>query len=228
MAVPLLAQSISRPGLACHSIAAWPVTYGKLALRPGKQWTNMEAVRISSPDAASRQIDVAIALLYSGEDAVAAHTLAGAAADIVARCRATSGPDEARPIEPRDACGLSGTDFAEVIQATAEIVRELPQTPYSIEQFALADTCALLVSTIIGVGQLRGKLTISQAVFAFWYLACRLSALGPTFEHKKSIRSIFGNLSRKSVSYRLAVGRRVLLEEMQRIAPVPTGRRTRR
>ena len=178
----------------------------------------MESVRINKPDAASQQLDVAIATLFTQDNAVVVQTLAGAAAAIVAETNAATAPVESWHIAARQACGVGGEQFTEIMQFAAEHARQAGTAPYSIERFTLAETTGLLVSTIFGVGQIRGKLTISQCVFVLWNLACRLSALGPEFRYKQQIRSCFGNLGRKSLKYRLVVGRRVLLAEMDRIA----------
>jgi hypothetical protein len=177
----------------------------------------MDNAPISKIDAASRQLDYAIALLFAQEDAVAVQTLAGAAADIAAEGGSAAPPNDSWNIAPRDACGMNGATYTAVVQAAERLSREVARAPFSVTRFTLTDTTELLAASILAVGQQRGRLTISQSVFEFWYLSSRLNVLGPSFEFRRQIREIFGNLSRKSVKYRLAVGRSVLTEEMERI-----------
>lgn len=72
-----------------------------------------------------------------------------------------------------------------------------------------------MAMAVMNLAELTGKLTPSQSVFQLWHLACNLDVLTRDLEHYGTIRSIFGNLSRRTYEYRLAVGRRVLREALE-------------
>lgn len=174
-------------------------------------------MRITKAEAARRQLDVAIALLFTKEDLVAVHTLTGAAAEIASELRQSADAPEPWSFKTPMVCGLDENEYFSIMRSTRDYLGSAKSEAFSIEDFSVPDTIALIAQTNFALGELSLRLSVSQSIFQLWFLACQLDSLSPSFEHAARIRAIFGNISRRTMNYRLSVGRRVLLEEMDRI-----------
>jgi hypothetical protein len=103
------------------------------------------------------------------------------------------------------------------MQAPRQVLETAEPAEYSVTEFSIGDTISLLARTILNLGQISERLTISHSVFQLWFLSSNFDQLNKSFEHLPRVRSIFGNLSRRSMDYRLSAGRQLLLEEMQKV-----------
>jgi len=99
--------------------------------------------------------------------------------------------------------------------STQDIFKHPEVDPDSTHEFAIPDTLASLATAVFNVAKLAGELTTPQAVYQIWYAACNLDALSASFEHHAVVKQVIGNLSKRTISYQLAVGRRELREAMQ-------------
>ena len=89
-----------------------------------------------------------------------------------------------------------------------------PDAEHTIEP---QDTAALLMQAVMNMASLGRMLTITQSTFQLWFIAGMLDEL-PDLD--ATVRSatvkMFKNLSRRTLAYRLSVGRRILAEERRR------------
>ena len=174
--------------------------------------TAMETVKMTKKEAASRQLDAAIQLLFAGGDIVAVHTLACAGSRIASDLIQVEQPGKSWEVEITDPTQRS---YFQLMHATQNILKQADVDLDNTHEFAISDTLAILAKSVFNLAELTGGLTTPQAVFQIWYAACNLDALGPSFEHYAIVKRVIGDLSKRTISYQLAVGRRELREAMQ-------------
>lgn len=177
--------------------------------------TPMDTVQITKKEAASRQLDAAIQLLFAGGDIVAVHTLAGVGSLIASDLIQLEQPGKSWDLSTQEISHPSQRSYFQLMRATQNILEHPEVDPDSTHEFAISDTLALLATAVFKVAKLTGELTTPQAVYQIWYAACNLDALGASFEHRAVVKQAIGDLSKRTISYRLAVGRRELREAMQ-------------
>jgi hypothetical protein len=171
----------------------------------------MDTVTITKTAAASRQLDAAIRLLFSGGDILAVHTLAGAASHIISDLNDQTRPDASWDKVAQTVCGLDAKTYFKIMRATQNFLKHADRDADVTHEFTVSDTLALIASAVFNFCELTsGQLTIPQSVFQLWHLACNLDVLDQSFEHRALIKSAFKDLSRRTPEYRLSVGWREL------------------
>jgi hypothetical protein len=177
----------------------------------------VDTIRITKIDAASRQLDAGIRLLFHGGDIVAVHTLAGAASHIISDLIETAKLDRSWDLAAQKVCSIDAKTYFRIMRSTQNFLKHAKTDPHDEHEFAASDTSAIMASAVFNLAELAGRLTIPQSVFQLWHLACNLDVLSEEFEHYQMIRSVFGNLTRRTPEYRLAVGRRELTEALAQL-----------
>ncbi len=176
---------------------------------------SMDTVQITKKEAASRQIDAAIQLLFAGGDIVAAHTLASAGLKTASKLIQLEQSEGVWDLSTQELSDPSQKSYFELMRATQSIYDHMDVDPDSAHEFTIPDTLALLASAVFDIAKLEGRLTTPQAVYQIWYAACNFDALDPSFEHLAVVKKVMGDQSKRTISYQLAVGRRELREAMQ-------------
>lgn len=177
--------------------------------------TAMGTVRITKKEAASRQLDAAIQLLFAGGDIVAVHTLAGAGSRIASDLIQLEQPEKSWDLSTQKISDPTQRSYFQLMSATQHIFKQVDVDADGTHEFAISDTLALLATAVFEMAKLTGGLTTPQAVYQIWYAACNLDALGRSFEHHAVVKQVIGDLSKRTISYQLAVGRRELREAMR-------------
>lgn len=175
----------------------------------------METVRIDKLWAASRQLDAAIRMLFDGEDIVAVHTIVGAASAILAKLMELRAPEKSRDNLFQNDSRLDSNTYSNIIRKTQNFLKHADDDAGGVHEFSATDTPGVLMWAIMNLAELQ-KLTPTQQVFQLWFLACNFDLMDPEAEISRIVRHEFKDLSRRSISYRLAVGRRALGEHAPR------------
>lgn len=110
--------------------------------------------------------------------------------------------------------GLDAKTYFNIMRETQNFLKHAKTDPYAQHEFAVTDTPAVLLSAVLNIAELSGTLTVPQSVYQLWYIACNLDVIDPSSEHHDMIKSVFGDLSKRTMPYRIAVGRRELKEAM--------------
>jgi hypothetical protein len=169
-----------------------------------------DSIRIGKLEAASRQLDAAIRLLFAGEDIVAVHTLAGAASGVLTDLVEHRAPDKSWDTFARDANKLDPTTYRAIKNRTQNFLKHADRDPDGEHEFPTAETTAIIMNAVMNIGELAGPLNMTQSVYQLWFLACNIDVLPSDAEIRPYAKNEFGNLSRRTMTYRLSVGRRVL------------------
>lgn len=178
----------------------------------------MDTLKITKQEAATRQLDVAIQLLFAGGDIVAIHTLAGAASKTASALIELEQPGQAWDLNTQKLSDPSQKSYFELMSATQTILKPAKVDPDKTDELSMSDTLALLTTAIFDIAKLNGRLTTAEAVYQIWYAACNLEALGESFQHRAIVKRVVGDLSKRTIDYQLAVGRRELRDAMREVA----------
>ncbi|HVY64880.1 MAG TPA: hypothetical protein VHH11_08675 [Gammaproteobacteria bacterium] len=177
----------------------------------------MDSVSVGKIDTASRQLDAAIGLFFSGNDLVAVHSLADSAARELADLVRPKAAEAAWHDQVQTALNLDASTYQTVLRRTQDLLTPEQRDPDARNGVDPRQTAALMVQVIMSIGGLGVRPSVPQAVLQLWYFACMLNELPHLHANLRAyILSRFKDLSRRTGHYQLAVGRRVLQEDIER------------
>jgi len=166
----------------------------------------MDTTKVSKIDAASRQLDAGIRLLFSDGDIIAVHTLAGAASkitsDLVEKLALDKSWDKAAQIVNN----LSKSEYFRIARETQNFLKHAKNDADEVHEFALSDTECLIFWTVMNLADIRHQLTIEQSVFQLWFLASQSDVPDPSSEPYRTAIGFFGDLTSCPRADRLAAG----------------------
>lgn len=98
-------------------------TFRERAHNCGAIRRTVEIVRVNKIEAASRQLDVAIRLLFNGEDIVAVHTLVGAASRLASDLIAKVDSKKSWDIAAQEVCRIDPQTYRKIMRATRNFLK---------------------------------------------------------------------------------------------------------
>lgn len=161
----------------------------------------MDENRNTKLEVAGRQLDAAIGILFAGGDLVAAHTLAGAASSLLSRVE----PDPSSDRHTQQVAGGEAT-YRDVARTARSLLKNANPDPDVTRALSPPETVALISAAILRLYELGGRITVAHSVFHLWLVACHFDALDESFQHRAMIKAEFGNLSRRTWEYQIAMG----------------------
>ena len=174
-------------------------------------------VAVSKLEAAQRQLDTGIRLLFEQADPIAVHTLIGAAAtllsDLVAHKDASSSWDR----KAQEATGLTPSQYFRIMREPQNFLKHAKEDPHGRYELDPGDTEALAFWAVMNASELM-PLSIESSLFQLWYIAARSPFADPQRSPLKDAVAIFGDLRGEDRSVRLQKGLQVLLSERGRAA----------
>lgn len=127
------------------------------------------SVTVSKFEAASRQLVAAIRLFFENGDSIAVHTLAAAAANILADLIEHKQGASWRT-RARDDSGLSTKEVKAVLHDEWNFFKHADRDPASVLHFNEAIASDLMFMATLDCGDL-GKTTCEMQAFQIWYMA---------------------------------------------------------
>lgn len=165
-------------------------------------------VTCTKPQAATRQLDVAITLLFADYDPLAIRTIAAAAHGILADLVERKKPGQSwRSMLIQDS-GLSEKDAISVINSAQNYLKHADRDPESELSFDEEENDHVIFFATLECGELGYPLSIDMQAFQIWYLATYPEKLGNETGPVKKARLAFPeieNLSREESLNRGAV-----------------------
>jgi len=171
------------------------------------------ALHVSKLDAARRQLDVAIRLLFDEEDPIAVHTLVGAASVIISYLVETNHPDKSWDKFAQEANNITASEHFQVMRKPQNFLKHARDDSDTIFEFNPNDTESVAFWSVMNLANF-GTLSMEASVLQLWYLACYAPTLDLNVEPYNRAIAIFGDLRDKPRSERLAEARRVLAEQL--------------
>lgn len=163
-------------------------------------------------DAASRQLDGAIKLLFADYDPLVIRTLTAAAHGLFADLVEHKHPDGSWRSHVLQDSGLSKKE----LNSTQNYLKHADRDPNTELSFDEEENDHLIFLATLECGELGGPLTLFMQAFQIWYLASYPEQLGTETEHVKKSRGELPSLEKLSREQRLSAGLAFL--ERERIA----------
>jgi len=130
----------------------------------------MMTVTISKLEAATKQLDTAIILFFTGGNAISIHTLAASAANIFADVAEHRQSGNSWRAKIRDDSGLSIKDLKNILHKEWNFFKHADRDPDATLQFNELITEDLIFIAVLDCGDLQPT-TCPMQVFQIWYIA---------------------------------------------------------
>ncbi len=172
-----------------------------------------EHIHISKLQAAQRQLDAAIRLLFDDGDPVAVHTLVGAASVIITDLIEKHHPDKSWDKFAQEANKITASEYFQVMRKPQNFLKHARNDAEATLDFDPKDTESVAFWAVMNLGNF-GSLSMEASVLQLWYLACHAPTLDPNTEPYNRALEVFGDLRNKPRAQRLAVAKRILAEQL--------------
>lgn len=170
-------------------------------------------IHITKLDAARRQLQVGIQLLFNNGDPIAVHTLIGAASTIISDLVEAKHPDESWDKFAQEENNITPKEYFAVMRQAQNFFKHADNDPEATFDFSLLDTECLAFWTVMNLGAF-GLLSMEASVLQLWYLACHAPNLDANIEPYPRAIAVFGDLRNVPRVQRLAAAKRVLNEQL--------------
>lgn len=157
-------------------------------------------------EAASRQLDEAIALLFADHDPLAVRTLAAAAHGLLADLVEHKQPDGSWRSHLVESSGLSRKEALAVINSAQNFLKHADRDPNAHLNFDEEENDHIIFIATLECGELSGPLTTAMQAFQIWYLASYPDKIGAETDLVIKSRSAFPGLDKLAREERLAAG----------------------
>ncbi len=148
-------------------------------------------------DAASRLLDTAIRLFFAGDDAVAVHSLAAAAANVFSDLADHRHTGDSWRARLREDSKLSAREVKEILNRAWNFFKHADRDPEGTLQFDEIDSEHLMFVAVLECGDLAATTCCMQA-FQLWYIAAHpehFPKSEPVFSEAMNVFPGFENLS---------------------------------
>ncbi len=175
--------------------------------------------RCTKPQAAARQLDVAITLLFADYDPLAIRTLAAAAhgvlADLVER-KLPGGSWRSKVVE---GYGLSKRATINILNRAQNFLKHADRDPDSELEIDEEENDHLMFLATLECGELGYPLSIDMQAFQIWYLAMYPETIGKEHDMVVSSRKAFPNFESLPREEKLRRGADFTNQEKERRGP---------
>lgn len=167
-------------------------------------------VTCKKPDAAVRQLDVAIGLLFTDGDPLAVRTLAGAAHGILADLAEHRKDGSSWRTKMIEDSGLSKKDAVQVLNAAQNYLKHADRDAGAELSFEEEENNHLLFVASIECGEIGHALSFSMQAFQIWYLAMYPEKIGHDTAPVQTSKRVFPDLSKKPRQEQFKLGHEFL------------------
>jgi hypothetical protein len=164
-------------------------------------------------DAANRQLDFAITLLFSCGDAVCVHTLAGAASNLYSDLVRRHAPSASFDLAVLQSNNLLPREYFGILRKTQNFLKHANSDSCETLDFQKFETEDLIMSAVMNSKELQ-LLSIPQSVYQYWYLASRAAKFDPTSSFLMDAFQFFPALDKLVHADQLAMGQKILAQEL--------------
>ena len=167
-------------------------------------------VTCTKRDAAVRQLDGAIGLLFTDGDPLAVRTLAGAAYGILADLAEDQEQGSSWRTKIIEDSGLSEKEALQVLNAAQNYLKHADRDASSSLSFEEEENDHLMFVASIECGSIGHPLSFSMQAFQIWYLALYPEKVGHDTQPVRTSKDIFPGLSKKERPQQVALGHEFL------------------
>jgi hypothetical protein len=170
--------------------------------------------RIAKLDAASRQLDAAIFLLFANGDPIAVHTLAVAATNIFSDVLDTRVGAQSWREKLRLDHGLSHAQVRDVMHKAWNFFKHADRDPGGIFEFDERESEHIIFFATLECGEIQVT-SIPMQTYQLWFLASGALDLGPDDEIQRSAHIVFPTLKSLSRTEQLRAGAEMVAIQTQ-------------
>jgi hypothetical protein len=169
----------------------------------------MEKIRVTKLDAAQRQLDLAIRMLFGGADPVAVHTLVGVASIVLTDLVEHKMPDKSWDRLAREANDLTKSQYFQIMRSAQNFLKHARDDPDGVLELDPVDTESLAFWAVMNASELA-PMSIEAQVFQLWYIASHSPLEDPSESPLREAIALVGDLRNAPRDQRLQVGLRTL------------------
>lgn len=168
--------------------------------------------RVTKLEAAQRQLNSAIDLMFSGADEVAVHTLIGAASILLTDLIELHAPDRSWDRQAQEANNLTPAKYFGIMREAQNFLKHAREDASATLDFDPVDSESLAFWAVMNSSEIAAMSTEMQ-VFQLWYIASHYPIEDPTATPLKEAIALFGDLRGIPRRQRLNFAQRVLREQ---------------
>ena len=170
---------------------------------------------VSKLDAAQRQLNAAIHMLFSAADPVTTHTLVGAASLLFSDLIEIRAPERSWDKKARESNSLEKSEYFQVMRRYQNFLKHARDDPDAVLEFNPEETESLAFWAVMNASELA-PLSVEAQVYQLWYIAARSPYLDPEKSPLRDAINFFGDLRILPRADRLRAGKIVLDRESMR------------
>ena len=170
-------------------------------------------LEITKLEAAARQLDTAITLVFEKGDRVVVHTLAAAAANIFSDVLESQDESRSWRQKAKSQFELSNAQYRDVAHKAWNFFKHADRDPEGVLKFDERESEYLIFFATLECSELK-QLSIQMQTFQLWFLASNALDLGDQDEIQKIARLAFPKMSNLSRIEQLDLGKKMLAEQM--------------
>ena len=167
-------------------------------------------VTCSKRDAAARQLDVAIGLLFTDTDPLAIRTLVGAAYGILVDIAEVQKKGSSWRTKLIEDSGLSEKDALRTLNTAQNYLKHADKDPHELLSFDEEENDHLIFMASIECGIIGHSLSFSIQAFQIWYHALYHEMFGHDTQHVRTAKEVFPDLSKTERRSQLILGKQFL------------------
>lgn len=168
-------------------------------------------------EAAKRQLNTAIRLLFQLDDAIAIHSLAVSAANIFSDIAEQSLGKKSWREMLREDNKMSLAEVKKVFNHSWNFFKHADKDPHGVLIFDPAETEHIIFISTLECAELAG-ISIEMQVFQLWFLAVGKISLEENNEIQTFSKSLFPNLDKLSKNEQLSAGYLMLMKQKSNIS----------
>jgi hypothetical protein len=176
-----------------------------------------DSFQLTKIEAAQRQLSVAIRMLFTDQDPVAVHTLAGAASIVFTDLVEHFAPDKSWDRMAQEDNNLSASEYFKIIRQPQNFLKHARDDHTDVFNFDASDTEALIMMAVMNASEIAPMSTEAQ-VFQLWFLAARYPLECATESPFREAIGLFGDLRTTARGQRLRLGQRALERAIANVA----------
>lgn len=173
-------------------------------------------VTCSKPEAARRQLDEAIAMLFADRDPLPIRTLVAAAHTILSDLVEIQSAGSSWRTALVESSGLSRKEAIAVLNVANNYLKHADRDPDDVLTFSENETDHVIFFATLECCELGQPLSTEMQAFQIWYLAAYPEQLGEDTEPVRKSKSAFNELHKLERQAQLAEGLRFLHEMLGR------------
>jgi len=175
-----------------------------------------ESFHVSKLEAAQRQLNLAIRLLFANADAVAVHTLVGAASIVLTDLVERLAPEKSWDKQAQEANELTASQYFQIMRKAQNFFKHAREDHDTTIEFDPNDTESLAFWAVMNASELA-PMSIEAQVFQLWYIASHSPIEDVSETPLREAIQLVGDLRAVPRVNRLQVGAQVLAEAEQHV-----------